>query len=142
MLLAHKERLYQIEVNDATVTIYKNNDTKTYTTIETMGKLIPHHFCVLHYIKVDRAQSHHFETRFLGRTSYLNKTHGFIGLRALRPLNLENHYVIMTLWRSRRQFEVWQQSDNYLNIHDQCQETLNRDAINIRWSYQIKFDMA
>lgn len=142
MILSHKDLLYQIEIDGTTVTIYKNNDIKTYTTIERIGELQPQHFCVLNYIKVDEGQSDNFESRFLGRAAHLNDTQGFVALRALRPFNLDHHYVIITLWDSREHFEEWQQSGQHLNFHHQWDGMLDSDVIDIKWSYNIKFDMA
>ncbi|MEJ7542264.1 antibiotic biosynthesis monooxygenase family protein [Staphylococcus intermedius] len=140
MLLSHKDLLYQIEEDGTAVTIYKNNDAKTYTAIEATGELAPHHFCVLNYIKVDMNHSETFEERILSRTAALNDVHGFISLRILRPLDPQNHYVVISLWDDRKSFEVWQDSKQPLNYHNQCHGVMDNDIVNSDLSYNIKFD--
>ncbi|HEC2211883.1 TPA: antibiotic biosynthesis monooxygenase [Staphylococcus delphini] len=139
MILSHKDFLYQIEEDGTTVTIYKNNDAKTYTAIEATGELTPHHFCVLNYIKVDLNQSETFEERFLSRTADLNGVHGFISLRVLRPLD-PHHYVVISLWDDRKSFEEWQAPEQPLNYHNQCNGALDKDIVDSELSYNIKFD--
>lgn len=140
MILSHKDLLYQIEEDGTTVTIYKNNDAKTYTAIEAKGDLTPHHFCVLNYIKVDLTQSETFEERFLSRIVYLNDVHGFVSLRVLRPLDPQNHYVVISLWDDRQSFEVWQAAEQPLNYHNQWNGALDKDVVDSALSYNIKFD--
>ncbi|UXS21584.1 antibiotic biosynthesis monooxygenase family protein [Staphylococcus delphini] len=140
MILSHKDLLYQIEEDGTTVTIYKNNDAKTYTAIEATGELTPHHFCVLNYIKVDLNQSETFEERFLSRTADLNDVHGFISLRVLRPLDPQNHYVVISLWDDRKSFEEWQASEQPLNYHNQWNGALDKDIVDSELSYNIKFN--
>ncbi|MBT2815196.1 antibiotic biosynthesis monooxygenase family protein [Staphylococcus coagulans] len=143
MILSHKDHLYQIEENDLATTIYKNNDAKTYTAIESIGKLSPEHFCVMHYIKVIRHNEAFFENRFLNRTSYLHDTPGFVALRVLRPYDPQNHYIILSLWDDRDSFEAWQMSSHYESIHKEHHQLkgLDQEVIDLNASYLIKFDI-
>lgn len=143
MILSHKDHLYQIEENDLTTTIYKNNDAKTYTAIENIGTLSPDHFCVMNYIKVARYSEAIFEERFLNRTSYLGETPGFVALRVLRPYDPQNHYIILSLWDDRDSFETWQMFSHYKSIYKEHHqlEGLDQEVIDLNASYLIKFDI-
>ncbi|AVP35885.1 antibiotic biosynthesis monooxygenase [Staphylococcus felis] len=143
MNLCHQDKLYKISENQD-ITIYKNNEWKTYTILKRIGHLETQTYCVLNYIKVLDDQTDVFESNFLNKDSHIKQLDGFVALRILRPKHPDNYYLIITLWESEAHFKMWCQSkqyqDSYRNTNILSQKQYN--VIDPDISYRIKFNIA
>ncbi len=68
-----------------------------------------------------------FEQRFRDRARLVDGMPGFIWNKVLRPVNAGDPYVVLTLWESRRAFDAWVKSDEFVKGHARS-GTLPREA--------------
>ncbi|MBI5975033.1 antibiotic biosynthesis monooxygenase family protein [Staphylococcus canis] len=144
MNLCHQDKLYIISENQD-ITIYKNNEWKTYSVLESVGQLKKQTFCVLNYIKVINNKADEFESKFIDVDEQLEDLEGFVALRILRPQKPDDYYLIITLWDTELHFKMWYHSHQYQNAYRNC-ELVNqypyKSVIDPQISYRIKFNTA
>ena len=58
-----------------------------------------------------------FEQRFRTRAGLVDGMPGFIWNKVLRPVNPEDPYIVLTLWKSRAAFDAWVKSDEFVKGH-------------------------
>lgn len=58
-----------------------------------------------------------FEKRFSDRAHEVDKMEGFVRNLVLRPENTDQPYVVMTFWRSEKDFKNWVNSDAFKKGH-------------------------
>ena len=58
-----------------------------------------------------------FEEAFRNRAGLVDGMAGFISNQVLRPVNEGDPYIVLTLWRSRADFEAWIRSDAFVHGH-------------------------
>jgi len=58
-----------------------------------------------------------FEERFRSRAKLVDGMPGFISNQVLRPVNEDDPYIVLTLWESRKYFEAWVKSDEFVKGH-------------------------
>lgn len=68
-----------------------------------------------------------FEDSFRNRARLVDEMPGFVSNMLLRPTREGDPYVVLTLWRSRLEFEAWTRSDAFLKGHARS-GTLPREA--------------
>lgn len=67
------------------------------------------------YVAADYATE--FEERFSQRTGSVDSMPGFIRNMILRPINDGDPYVVMTMWKSKEDFEAWTKSEAFKHAH-------------------------
>jgi len=72
---------------------------------------------VCNRIYVASEHSAAFEEAFRNRAMLVDEMPGFISNQVLRPVNDGDPYVVLTLWRSRVDFEAWIHSDAFAKGH-------------------------
>lgn len=78
---------------------------------------------VMSRLRLKRGMEKHFEERFAQRARIADKAEGFISLDVLRG-EKEGEYVVMSRWRSRRDFETWLQSPAFDTAHSRVPSSL------------------
>ncbi|MGV3243143.1 antibiotic biosynthesis monooxygenase family protein [Staphylococcus sp. 11261D007BR] len=143
MNLCHHDKLYVIN-EEQDITIYKNNELKTYTVLSSIGELEPQTYCVLNYIKVNPEKAPVLESQCCCDASDNDDVEGFKALRILKPNHPDNYYLIMTLWDSEDDFSEWLYSQHYYQIynHTNFLKMYDYDVIDPKTSYRIKFNTA
>lgn len=58
-----------------------------------------------------------FEKRFSDRAHEVDKMEGFVRNLVLRPESKDHPYVVMTFWRSEKDFKNWVNSDAFKRGH-------------------------
>jgi heme-degrading monooxygenase HmoA len=58
-----------------------------------------------------------FEERFKARQSNLGNFKGFIKNYVLKPTGPDDEYVVMTMWNSKKDFDVWTESKEFRESH-------------------------
>lgn len=74
-------------------------------------------FVTMNRFTIDPAHWQEFESRFQQRAGLIDKEPGFIRNTLLRPTEGSSEHVVMTLWRSRRDFENWTRSEAFREAH-------------------------
>ncbi len=65
-----------------------------------------------------------FEERFRQRAGLIDQEPGFIRNVVLRPVEGScAEHIVMTLWRSRRDFEAWTRSESFRKAHQRAGTT-------------------
>jgi heme-degrading monooxygenase HmoA len=72
---------------------------------------------VANRIFVAAAHAEAFEDLFRTRARLVDRMAGFLGNQVLRPLGQGDPYVILTLWETRRNFETWIRSEEFVQGH-------------------------
>ncbi len=67
-------------------------------------------------IPVAQGHEEEFESRWKNRRWAIAQSSGFIRTEVLRPVKGE-HYVVMTYWESKEDFEKWTASDAFRQSH-------------------------
>lgn len=67
-------------------------------------------------ISVAEGHEEEFERRWRDRKWSILKSPGFIRTEVLRPVN-GDHYIVMTHWQSREDFEHWTESQAFMEAH-------------------------
>ncbi len=70
----------------------------------------------LHRIPVAKSWEEDFERRWQQRKWSIAQSPGFIRTEVLRPMK-GDHYVVMTYWRSKEDFERWTESQAFMEAH-------------------------
>jgi len=84
-------------------------------------------FVVMNRIPVNPEYKDQFEERFINRAREVDKMPGFVRNQVLRPGNLDDPYVILTVWESKDDFEAWVNSEAFQKGHAKS-GTLPREA--------------
>jgi len=65
-----------------------------------------------------------FENRFKQRAGLVDSEPGFIRNAVLRPQeNSSDQHIVMTLWKTRQDFETWTRSDAFRKAHGKAGQT-------------------
>ncbi len=67
-------------------------------------------------IPVAKGWEEDFERRWKRRKWSIAQSPGFIRTEVLRPMK-GDHYVVMTYWRSKEDFEGWTESQAFMEAH-------------------------
>jgi len=67
-------------------------------------------------LPVAKGHEEEFERRWKDRKWTITKSPGFIRTEVLRPVKGE-HYVVMTHWRTKEDFEHWTESQAFMEAH-------------------------
>lgn len=89
---------------------------RRYEIIDSTGEIGESGFVAIHHIPVTNEGRPIFEYRFKNRSWQVEKQTGFIAIRILRPVRHDT-YVILTVWETEHDFNVWSQTDAYKNIY-------------------------
>ncbi|TLS38073.1 antibiotic biosynthesis monooxygenase family protein [Pseudalkalibacillus caeni] len=89
---------------------------KAFEVIDAAGGYEDAGFAVMNNIPVQRDERAVFESRFKERAGLVEKEPGCKGIRILRPKD-DDTYVVLTLWKKKKDFENWQESDSYKEAH-------------------------
>lgn len=84
-------------------------------------------FIVMNRISVNPEYKAQFEERFTNRAREVDKMPGFVRNQVLRPANPDDPYIVLTVWRSKENFEGWVNSEAFKKGHAQS-GTLPREA--------------
>ncbi len=71
---------------------------------------------VSNLIPVAKGWEEDFERRWKQRKWSIAQSPGFIRTEVLRPMK-GDHYVVMTYWRSKEDFERWTESQAFMEAH-------------------------
>lgn len=126
---------YRIRFEDS-IYIDKNNETKAYTVISSSGEAKENCLVVLNYIKVLEGHVEAFEQECLEKDSGMERSEGFQSFHFLRPVNEQDHYVVITLWKDVHYFNAWIKSERYQQA---VQEVIHSNVVNRYLTYRIKF---
>jgi len=74
-------------------------------------------YIVMNRIDVSPEYAEAFEERFRSRARAVDEMPGFIRNLVLRPQRPEDPYIVLTMWRSREDFEAWTRSDAFQRGH-------------------------
>ena len=74
-------------------------------------------FVVMNRIMVNPEYKDQFEERFANRAREVDKMPGFMRNQVLRPANLDDPYIVLTMWRSKKDFEAWVNSEAFKKGH-------------------------
>ena len=72
---------------------------------------------VANRIYVNPNYAEQFEENFRNRVGLVDKMQGFISNQVLRPVKAGEPYIVLTVWQSRADFDVWVQSDAFKQGH-------------------------
>ena len=89
---------------------------RKYEVIASASMLTNNGFISFSHIPVRDEGRPVFEYEFTNRVKLIEKEPGFIAMRLLRPLSSDT-YVLMTMWEDRKAYDVWQNSDAFLDAH-------------------------
>ncbi len=67
-------------------------------------------------IPVAKGHEDDFERRWKERKWAIAQSPGFIKTEVLKPMQAD-HYIVMTHWRSKEDFERWTQSQAFMDAH-------------------------
>jgi heme-degrading monooxygenase HmoA len=84
-------------------------------------------FVVMNRIPVNPEYKDQFEERFTNRAREVDKMPGFVRNQVLRPGSPDDPYVVLTVWKSKEDFESWVNSDAFKKGHAQS-GTLPRET--------------
>lgn len=68
---------------------------------------------VINVLTVPEGRGDTLEARFAGRAGQVDRAEGFEGFQLLRPVAGTDRYLVWTRWRSRADFDSWQQSQAF-----------------------------
>jgi heme oxygenase (mycobilin-producing) len=91
-------------------------EPRKYEVIDSAGQITKNGFAVLNHIPVTEEGRPLFEYEMKGKASIVKKESGFIAIRILRPLSSRT-FIILTIWESEIDFQKWQNSKSFLNVH-------------------------
>ena len=74
-------------------------------------------YVVINALTVPDGNGEVLEQRFAGRAGLVDKAAGFEAFRLLRPADGSDRYLVYTQWRSRADFEAWQESREFGKGH-------------------------
>lgn len=74
-------------------------------------------FIVANRVPVASGWEAEFEARFRMRIGQVEKNPGFVRMEVMRPLSEGSPYVVQTVWRDRRAFDDWLQSEDFKTAH-------------------------
>ena len=74
-------------------------------------------FVVMNRIPVNSDYAEQFEERFRTRAGEVDKMPGFVRNQVLRPDKSGDPYVVLTVWKSRADFEAWVNSEAFKRGH-------------------------
>lgn len=72
---------------------------------------------VANRIFVNPTHAELFETNFHSRARLVDKMKGFISNQLLRPVRVDDPYIVLTRWESKADFEAWMQSEAFTKGH-------------------------
>jgi len=96
-------------------------------------------FVTMNRIFVNPEYTSTFEERFRKRAHEVDKMDGFVRNMVLRPKQKDEPYVVMTFWRSEKDFSKWVNSDAFKKGHAKS-GTLPKDAFSTE-SHLETFEM-
>lgn len=116
------------------------NEGRHYEILDQAGNLKESGFAVLNNIPVNDEGRPLFEYRFNNRARTIENETGFVAIRVLRPLNSDT-YIILTLWKSEKDFLNWQNSKAYDQAHKKrgTSDGMDQQSIFPRPSYVTKY---
>src|SRR5699024_5397507 len=91
-------------------------NNKNYEPIDENGELQNRGTIVLNNIPIAEDGKSDIEERLLNRAREIERTHGLLAIKVLRPL-VDNTYVVLTQWESTEAFNDWQHSGAYQKAH-------------------------
>lgn len=111
--------------SDAHVLAYYESDRKksafsagrSYEILFKTGELKETGFVVMNNIPVTEDNRPIFEDRFRNRSRKIEVMPGFVAFRLLKPLK-GNTYVVLTQWEKRKDYELWTESEQFKQAHD------------------------
>jgi heme-degrading monooxygenase HmoA len=77
-------------------------------------------YVVINALTVPDGNGEVLEQRFAARAGLVDKAAGFEAFRLLRPADGSDRYLVYTQWRSRADFEAWQESREFGKGHAQA----------------------
>lgn len=95
----------------------KFSTPRKFEVIDQIGTIEQRGYFVLNNIPVTDEGRPVFEKRFLTRASTLEKEPGFIAFRLLRPVKSDT-YIVLTQWTGPHSYEVWKNSKNFKEAHN------------------------
>lgn len=72
---------------------------------------------VENHIPVNEEYREQFEKRWIGGTSYVHNSPGFIRNEVLRPVKGDVNFIIRTYWKTNEDFENWTKSEEFVLAH-------------------------
>ena len=90
---------------------------REYEVIVQKGDMKEKGFVVMNNITVTDDDRSVFEDRFKKQQAVVEGMEGFQAFRLLRPTS-GNKYVVVTQWRSEKDFENWKNSDQFAKAHE------------------------
>ncbi|MFN8459420.1 MAG: antibiotic biosynthesis monooxygenase [Anaerolineae bacterium] len=73
-------------------------------------------FIVMNRIPVNPHYKDQFEERFTNRAREVDKMPGFVRNQVLRPANVEDPYIVLTVWHAKADFEAWVNSEAFPSV--------------------------
>lgn len=74
-------------------------------------------FVVMNRFFVNPAHAGQFEARIRNRPGQVEQQPGFVRVQLLRPDDLADPYIVLTLWQSKADFEAWVKTDTFTEKH-------------------------
>lgn len=90
---------------------------RSYEILFQTGNIHDDGFVVMNNIPVTDDNKPVFEDRFRNRSRKIEKMPGFVAFRLLKPLK-GNTYVVLTQWESKKDYELWTESEQFKKAHD------------------------
>ncbi|MBY7143053.1 antibiotic biosynthesis monooxygenase [Virgibacillus sp. NKC19-3] len=119
----HEEiHIYFMNSKEGTLAYYEDESKnifssgKAYEIIIGSGYMEEKGYVVMNNIPVTDDGKAIFEDRFKNRQNVADKMPGFQAFRFLRPMK-GNTYVVLTQWKSEKDFENWKNSEAFKKAH-------------------------
>ncbi len=84
-------------------------------------------YVVINALTVPDGNGEVLEQRFAGRAGLVDQAEGFEAFQLLRPADGADRYLVLTQWRSKADFEAWQNSRDFGKGHAQAAQDRNSD---------------
>jgi heme-degrading monooxygenase HmoA len=84
-------------------------------------------YVVINALTVPDGNGEVLEQRFAGRAGLVDRAEGFEAFQLLRPADGADRYLVLTQWRSKADFEAWQNSRDFGKGHAQAAQDRNSD---------------
>lgn len=91
---------------------------REYDIVIQSGQLLEKGFVVMNNIPVTEEGMPVFENHFKERQGKVDQMPGFQAFRLLRPTS-GNVYVVLTQWASKKDYDLWKDSDAFNEAHQQ-----------------------
>lgn len=136
------EKMITMMNSDSALLLHETNGEtvfkapRRYEVLHSIGEIKNAKLVVLNHIQITDEEHPLFEYQCKNKTKLIEKEHGFVAFRFLRPLTSRT-YIILSAWDKEGDYKHWQNSQSMTLSNDEKKST--QEKILVHTSYLTKY---